>query len=504
MKHITIIILVFALNQLTSQTLKTKKISVFKDGHSFVQKQGTFTPSKNKLILTDLPNALFGTLWFDAPDISSIKSEQKEIQKAINKRVNNMNDLLHTLKGKQVTITLQNKQQLLVLVSDFIYALDGTIGLVHVKEVKNNKWITLHPNTIQYVSYDDAPAKEVKTTYQTLVSTVTIGFHNNNKKNLQMGFLQQGLSWTPSYRLKLLSETEALLVLNAEIKNDVEDYMMVDLDLVVGVPNFKFAHGPATLINFDVGSLGGRDYRSSDLLFSNQISTLGTNQRSTYNQPDLGSQEEDFHLYNLPNFSLKKGEREVSQLFQTKVPIKHTYVARLESTEEYYFSELENPNIPVYHKVKIINNSKHTFTTGPVFIVKEHNNTIQPLAQDIIKYTPPSHSVFADITQSPDIRMKVEEKVIDDNVTTKLFSGVTYKKITVEGTITVYNAKTKAINLEVFKDIHGEFIAASEKSEVNYKPINVNTNKKFSMNIEVTLIAKAEKKINYTYSKFIR
>ena len=43
----------------------TQKIAIFKNGTGFYIKSGNITTQNNKYILTQIPNALFGTLWIN-------------------------------------------------------------------------------------------------------------------------------------------------------------------------------------------------------------------------------------------------------------------------------------------------------------------------------------------------------------------------------------------------------------------------------------------------------
>ena len=86
--------------------LKTKEISIFKNGTAFIQKAGKVSLLDNTFTWKDnLPLALYGTFWFTSKTgtIKGISSSQSEVTKT--RDWTNYFELLKANVGKDVEIT---------------------------------------------------------------------------------------------------------------------------------------------------------------------------------------------------------------------------------------------------------------------------------------------------------------------------------------------------------------------------------------------------------------
>src|SRR4030095_10442557 len=103
---------------------------------------------------------------------------------------------------------------------------------------------------------------------------------------------------------------------------------------------------------------------------------------------------QDLFVYKLPKLTLEKGERSAVSIFTTDAPYKDIYtwdvhVARQEVQAAPSGAGIASPltlsKNEVWHQVVITNNTNLPWTTGAVMITEGQ----QPLAQELLNYTPP-------------------------------------------------------------------------------------------------------------------
>ncbi len=85
-------------------------------------------------------------------------------------------------------------------------------------------------------------AREAETKSELQVKRLTFRFEGGEaERRLTLLYFRPGLRWIPSYRIELPAAVDARgVVLQGELLNEAEDLVQVPIDLVVGVPNFRF------------------------------------------------------------------------------------------------------------------------------------------------------------------------------------------------------------------------------------------------------------------------
>ena len=100
--------------------------------------------------------------------------------------------------------------------------------------------------------------KDMKTTIAKTLTTskktkrLSLKFDKPEKKQaVSIMYFRPGFRWIPTYRVSLNENKEkktATVSLQAELLNEAEDLDNVPLDIVVGVPNFRFRGTPSPLV----------------------------------------------------------------------------------------------------------------------------------------------------------------------------------------------------------------------------------------------------------------
>ncbi len=309
--------------------------------------------------------------------------------------------------------------------------------------------------------------------------------------NVKVGYtyLQKGIRWIPSYRVVRSGKSKVKVSLSATVVNDIIDLEEVKCHLVVGVPNFlmKDQLSPLALKEF-MGKLSsyfysgrGRGQGSSyGMLYNAMMSQSGAFGSRSEGEGRQGGSEveamsgqvEDLFLYHRDGLTLKKGERATFKIFEIEASCEDIYawdLPALPPTEmmRHFSSDRQRQlaghlyKTRVIHKIRIKNDSKFPFTTGPAMIFDGD----KVLGQDMITYTSSGNDVDLPITAAVDVNARKSEKEIGrtHNISIR---GYTYAKVEVEGTLTIKNFKKESVKLFIRRTLFGK--AQSESGKVTF------------------------------------
>lgn len=513
---VPIIVSLFSL-QLTAQTeLQTKSISVFKNGQAFVMKEGKVSTKNSVYTLNNVPNALFGTLWFVGlqSDIVSVVSKQEEIEKQLESKAISFRDLLCANKGKPFTLVTNDEKIYTGILEDSDTQNNADDPLL-IKT--NDKWIAIIPSSIKSIEFSEKPAKNLISSSKNVKNDIEIKFSKSGEQSLKMMYLQNNISWVPTYLLELQSETDARLSLQAEFINNAEDIANTTIHFVVGVPHFKYSNNPATLTPFMTQmsrNIGDYNYGN---IFSNTVMSQTTyyptiDEVSIANVVGEGEANvsEDFYFYTINDITLKKGGRAYYPLFDTPITIKHLYECKLPSrNEQSYRRSAQNSTFSfetqycnVFHSIEVKNSSKNPFTTGSVMIIDA--KTQRPLSQSLLTYTACGQKSSIELSQSPDIKVEEQEKIISSEQEIRIWKGVNrqYTLLKVESEVVIVNSKKHAIEMVIHKSLAGKSINAT----INYDSQQIpgdHINPQDLLNFKLNIKSGETIRFSYTYEVYI-
>lgn len=538
------IVCILLTTQLSAQEdLKTQSISIFKNGKSFVLKQGKVKTTNKVYTINKIPNALFGTLWFSGKDskIVEVSSKLEVVSEAIERKASTFTDLLFANKGKEVSIITSDDKIYTGIVEDYDLPEEiNTIMQLKETEIKakynsdfrlfpiespvlilkmNNKWVSIAPSLIKTIEFMDRPERTAKFNINIEKPLINVKFDGSGDQTLNMMFLQNGISWTPTYLLELKSPTEATLKLQAEVLNDAEDIANTDINFVIGVPNFKYANQSAILTTFNNVIAPrmenfGADFsqRFSNAMMASYSDVSFDESNETFSNVDPEASGE-LYFYNIKNVSLDKGARAYYPIFTSPIKVRHFYECNLSAPQDersyQNYNGMEdfsfNPKLSnVFHTLEITNNTNQPFTTGSVMIVEGEKK--RPLAEDLITYTGVGQKSFIKLTQAPDISVKEQEKVISTKDNVKSRNGYSYRLLTIQNDITIVNSKNTDVDMILNKTIIGK----SKTSNVQYSSIQVPNSDSNSLNLldklsfNINLKAGQKQVITYIYEIYVR
>ncbi|MFT5722954.1 MAG: hypothetical protein ACI9JN_000059 [Bacteroidia bacterium] len=508
-KTLFLLIIMAMLPQLSSAQLKTKYVTIFKNGTAFIQKSGEVKTKESSFVWTEnLPEAIYGTFWFSSPTgtIVSVKSKADTIVKQ--REWVSFLDLIQSNVGKEADIVMEEDKKVSGKIVnakgnglDAIVLLETTTGYLIIKSFDITQ-VSIKGDLNQMVE-----SKNVQT-------AISINFQKpKDKQTLESTYLSKGFNWTPMYQLNLNDETSGTLSLKASIKNNAEKIENAQVNLVVGSPNFLTTTQLSDLISFQFNVFNNFK-NTNGLAFANNAAgrfyEMDAKGNDNGNVNITASGLADLYLFKLDNFSMDKGERGFFPLFETKVKVEHKYVCNLAGNavvnnnnylKKYAsFSDVSQ----FYHQLKIWNNSANPFTSGTLIINKDLNGVKQALATAKLDYTAIENCSYATISNAPDLEIKEEEIETSRTSASKYWNKNKYVAINVSSTITVHNYKSKKAHLEIKRMIYGELKKSDLPWKItaiaNHYYVNEGSNVTWSMDVEPG----NEKTITYSYVVYVR
>ncbi|MCC6546048.1 hypothetical protein IT570_02680 [Candidatus Sumerlaeota bacterium] len=550
MKRIPAVTILAALASVTlakspdSIDLKTDRVVVFKDGYGLFMKKGkAHTDESGRVFTNDVPRALLGTLWASSADGTPV-GVRAELVESVRRSTEtfpatSMQDLLRANVGGEISVTMEKESlegTLKQLVEPGAEAKDLEDRVVTI--VPDNPEPALDPYNASYSARIFPPlptpsparpsgeafavivgkdgkthviaVRDIKSLSGTTVKTeapaagveakrtkrLTFEFGNaaaNKDVEINLLYLQEGVQWVPSYRLDGDLKQTATMALQGELINEAEDIEGASVDLVVGVPNFKFNDRVSplaldrelrrTLTTIDRGM--GNNALSNRILNSQMAYVGGDGGGGA--QPGIAGffdasmdtqAGQDLFFYNARNVSLKKGGRMMLPLWSSGVTVGHCYrfnvdVGRLlrqglrdapmqggsfGSPASPPASPLEVSRNEVWHIVEMKNETQTPWTTGAALVLQEG----MPISQDVLAYTSPGGTGSLPITVAVDVRGEFRDEESARKQSAFQRNGAEYDRITKRGTITLTNYRKEESKVQVNVSVGGKVTTTSD------------------------------------------
>jgi hypothetical protein len=197
-------------------------------------------------------------------------------------------------------------------------------------------------------------AEEITTRARRL--TMDLGADAAGKaQTVRLLYFTDGMRWIPTYRVGGGLVTDAELALQGEVINQAEDVDGAALDLVVGVPAFRFKDvgSPLTLESVLRGTLARvAPQVMAQQMVSNRLSNAFGNDRGGFEEveragaaaletaPELATEaSQDLFLYGVGKVTLGRGARATYPLWQSTTPLRHLYTMDVQVVRNYQSGE---------------------------------------------------------------------------------------------------------------------------------------------------------------------
>ncbi len=546
--------------------LKTSRVIVFKDGHGLFVKQATgIADADGRVFTNEVPDgAILGSFWASAGDRTlSMRAEwieKKQERKRLTTCISIL-DLLRANQGNAVRLgltgnTIQSVEGRLVAVLDRSddsmldtppkitpqaatplhssiyanYSLSPTPPVSLPRHQVGESKREIIPVGGQFLVIETAdhgqlvmPVADVRTVSgaglktqielrEEIVSTtkrltIEMGPQMAGKAvDLNLLYFSEGVRWIPTYRLGGALETDGALALQGELLNEAEDIDGATIDLVVGVPNFRFKSvvSPLSLertlrqtLAVAAPNLMGQTGRLSNALLTQRIAELPrgmsarppvANDSALNLAPELASnREQDLYVYSAEDVSLNKGARLTLPLWQNDVPLRSLYTFDLRVVRDEESGQVVNAktaandsplrlsNNKVWHQFELINSTGVPWTTGPALVLRN----LLPLAQELLTYTPAGGTVLLPVTVAVDVRGDYVEQELNRIPNALVWDRDHFSLIRKKSTITVTNYRDEASQMRVSTSIGGKVESASDNGVIRINDYHLQDWKKY-------------------------
>ncbi len=560
-------------------TLTTERVVVFKDGYALFLKVGTATADAEGRVFTDAGpmNAVLGTVWATSESKKVIGLRSETVTKVTRRETKGAAltplELLRANVGRDVSVDFTREGvaaiagRLLSILESPPAAPDpatvepppldappgrdvrplGPSGGGYAALALSNGATQVFPiGEVRTVTGKDLVvelARSEEITTRTRRLTMDLGAEAAGKpQTVRLLYFTDGMRWIPTYRVGGGLVTDAELALQGEVINQAEDVKGASLDLVVGVPAFRFKDvgSPLTLESVMRGTLSRvAPQMMAQQMASNRISNSFGNDRgggfdeskragpgALETAPELATEAtQDLFLYGVGKVTLGRGARATYPLWQSTTALRHLYtmdvqvVRNYQSGEHSYRSSKRSiaedtrpsrstGSSPIWHELELANGGPLPWTTGAALILKEG----VPLGQDLLPYTAPGSKTLLPMTIAVDLRGRYEEQEVRREPNVLKWSGYTYSRVFKKGTLTLRSSRKEASPVRVTLAIGGSVEAATEGGVVKLNDLRgedwasgaASVNNHSDVTWELTLAPGETKTLEITFAFYVQ
>lgn len=501
---------------------KPLRVSVFKNGFSFVHGQLAGVDDEGSYEITPIPPATLGTFWLgwnEGSEIENLRTTEIETRRDI--PAFHVPQLLNANEGNVVDLYIKDEWKRVMIQdvpeNESAAPQDGVVpgpvpGEGKMVVVRVDETITAIP--IRWVEAVRFPEGNGTLAIEQIEQKSALAFdlvrHRENNP-IRMSYMAQGLSWSPSYVVNIDNEDEAVITSKALLINDLTPLENVAVELIAGFPHFQHSGTLEPLTRHSTaGSLATESAdRYAGLSMSNTMQEDVMMRRSMPGMPVqnvAGEQTEDLFFFMLDNVSLKQGERGYYQLFTDQVPYETVFtwdVPNFVTMDQVYRDDLAMNTPPVWHTVKLTNETSVPWTAAPAMTEKEG----RVLGQDTILFTPVGGEMPLKITQA--VMIKGEQKEVELNRQPNAIQEMrfSYDLVTIRGELKLTSFRGDTVPVEITKTVSGVVNEESFSGEVTRMPgglrsINPTSELKWEVDLDSGLNNAVT--LTYEYQVYVR
>lgn len=511
-----------AVAETRSDGLAVREVTVFKDGHALVLREGeTALDASGDATLSDLPRPVMGTFWAESTTqgarLASVSVERVEVQGT--REAASLEDLLIANVGRAVYYrTLADTELRRGTLTDVLPGSPGGSGVYDVRghytppqpardaiaiisSAEGHELVQVSRLTDVRV-WSPGPDGGVETSLKTTTTeermTLDLAWDETpgDVAGVSLMYLQRGLRWIPSYRVTMLSDDRVRLELQATLVNELVDLDGVTLHLAVGVPSFAFDHTPDPMaLRESMDQLGLFFQQANGAQTGAMLSNALMAQTARMSESRIGGRDahvaqgqsgqaspefsgaeraEDLFVFTVDGVTLRKGARLVLPVASYECDASSVYTLDLPAAPptqaHQHFNTQQQRDIaalldrPVARHVLRIeheNDKGYPITTAPALVVRDGVT----LAQGLITYTPSGASVDLEVGSAVDIAVEVNERETGRTPSDLRWRNDDYVRIDAALGADLTNRKPHPVRLEVRRLVFGSPVEASHDAE---------------------------------------
>jgi len=480
---------------LSADTRVTSAV-VFKNGLTYITREGNVAFSNGVARVWPVPDALLGTLWIGAN--GRVIDEVRTVKEAhAGETVDSISDLIDANAGRAAVITVGDRDYSGTLVrSTAPLVMINVDGKVHVFD----------RSKVQSIAFAQSPVTQPELPTPVLLITSRGA---DASVPLTMSYLRNGIGWMPEYSISLGDDGHAQMSMQATLINDGEELRDARVRFAVGFPSFEFSNvaSPMTmqmsLIDFLARLGGGGESASPMANVATQVYAYSGRFAvdTEIARPLEGEASEDLFFYDRPNVTLAKGERAQYPVFTENVAFRHVYLWEVPDETDESRGRIPTPEDSVWHSIMLTNSGSTPWTTAPAFVLAHG----KPLAQNTLHYTAAGAQGTVKLTIASDVSVERDEQEVERKVRDLERGGYRYDAVTIEGTLHLHNFKHEPITLGIVKNVEGTSLSQVPKAKVTRRalqPKAVNPTERLEW--EVPLGAGEEKTVKYRYKVWVK
>ncbi len=487
--------------------MPVREVTVFKDGHAFVLRQGEMeVGASGNVTLEALPAPVLGTFWPFAEQpgasLTAVKAGSQRVK--VERTALELVDLLAANVGAGVIVTDVHDRTFRARIAGLptrsseelaetaapgapeMLPQRGTLVLLETDDGLKAMPLT----DIRDVVFKDGAVRKAASEEMRHRLTLELAWQATAapKANVGMLYLQKGLRWIPSYRVDLGADGTARVRLQGTLVNDLTDLDDVGVNLVIGVPTFAFSHmtDPISMQAAVAQVVHAVPQQAiTGQYLSNAIMTQAGMQGgrpggAAAAQPTeaTGARSEDLYVFHVAHVTLAKGERLVVPVAEVTIPYENVYTLNLpfspppdawpSITQRMHQNpqEAEAARLmlapKVRHEVRLTNEGPHPLTTAPALVLKEG----RVLAQGMLTYTSVGSKVDLPVTTAIDVKAKKSDQEVERAPDFVTWHGDRFARVDMKGSVKLTNYKKETIHVEVLRYVLGANPAANHGGAV--------------------------------------
>lgn len=348
-------------------------------------------------------------------------------------------------------------------------------------------------------------------------------------------YLSAGACWTPSYRLAFGEDGKGMLFMSADVRNELADWKDVELSLISGFPNLKFANVPSLLgggVDFTVYKNAveaaeggdqqpwyyGRKAKLGGVMSQSVMSNCAFGGAAAPNAAAYGAVEmgagSDIHYREVGKVTLGKGETLTLPLGAKETKVERLVDWDLNDRRDFWGRLVQEEFKPeLWDAVKVRNPFAFPLTTAPMEVVEQG----RILGQSPCAWTNPGDEAIVKVTKALSVKGSYEErgagKTLTDEMLSSLgvgerfrFNGFDYRKEVVTASMKLTNFRKETAKLRVKKTFSGELVKSDVEPTKRHDlpPADGRVNAVHELTWEFELKAGETRDVSFTYWLWVR
>ena len=348
-------------------------------------------------------------------------------------------------------------------------------------------------------------------------------------------YLTSGASWTPSYRLALGEKGVGTLFMSADVRNELGDWKDVELSLISGFPNLKFANVPSLIgggVDFATyksaveAAEGGNPQpwyygrkakavggvMSQSVMMNCAFDGCAEPNAAAYGMAETGAGS-DIHYREVGKVTLGKDETVTLPLGAKETKVERLVDWDLNDRRDFW-GRLTGEEIKseLWDAVKVRNPFAFPLTTAPMEVVEEG----RIVGQNPCAWTNPGDEAIVKVTKALSVKGSYEERGDGKMLSSKVsllsanerfrFNDYDYRKETVTATMKLTNFRKEPAKLRVKKTFSGELVKSEVEPTKRHDPppADARVNAVHDLTWEFELKAGESREISFTYWLWVR